>query len=103
MLSKFRIFFALSGIVCSCFASDTPALKIVCFGDSLTSCGGEGGRYSDMLQISLPQHKLINSGISGDTIGADTILPALRKILNNERKSRPGCLTDTSGSLRYRS
>ena len=69
MLNRFKIFFALSGIVCSCFAAETPAKKIVCFGDSLTSCGGEGGRYSDMLQISLPQHKFINSGISGDTIG----------------------------------
>ena len=43
--------------------------KIVCFGDSLTSCGGENGRYSDMLQQSLPAYKIINSGKSGDTIG----------------------------------
>ena len=29
--------------------------KIVCFGDSLTSCGGKDGRYSDMLQrLSAP-------------------------------------------------
>ena len=44
-------------------------MKIVCFGDSLTSCGGEGGRYSDMLQKSLPDYEIINSGKGGDTIG----------------------------------
>ncbi len=43
--------------------------KIVCFGDSLTSCGGANGRYSDMLQASLPEYKFINSGKGGDTIG----------------------------------
>ena len=43
--------------------------KIVCFGDSLTSCGGKNGRYSDMLQKSLPSYKFINSGKGGDTIG----------------------------------
>ena len=42
---------------------------IVCFGDSLTSCGGANGRYSDMLQQSLPEYKVINSGKSGDTLG----------------------------------
>ena len=35
--------------------------KIVCFGDSLTSCGGKNGRYSDMLQKSLPSYIFINS------------------------------------------
>ena len=44
-------------------------MKIVCFGDSLTTCGGVGGRYSDMLQKSLPGCQIINSGKSGDTIG----------------------------------
>ena len=44
-------------------------MKIVCFGDSLTSCGGEGGRYSDMLQKSLPEYRIINSGKGGDTLG----------------------------------
>ena len=43
--------------------------RIVCFGDSLTSCGGKNGRYSDMLQKSLPAYKFINSGKGGDTIG----------------------------------
>lgn len=42
--------------------------KIVCFGDSLTSCGGPDGRYSDMLQKSLPDCRIINSGKGGDTL-----------------------------------
>ena len=42
--------------------------RIVCFGDSLTSCGGKGGKYSDMLQKSLPDYRFINSGKGGDTI-----------------------------------
>ncbi len=42
---------------------------IVCFGDSLTSCGGEGGRYSDWLQKALPEWEVVNSGKGGDTIG----------------------------------
>jgi len=57
-----------------CFAgaaepADSPRPRLVCFGDSLTSCGGRGGRYSDMLQASLPQLEVINSGKGGDTIG----------------------------------
>lgn len=43
--------------------------RIVCFGDSLTSCGGKNGRYSDMLQNSLPDYKFINSGKGGNTLG----------------------------------
>ena len=69
VLNKVKLFFALSGIVCSCFAAESSERKIVCFGDSLTSCGGNGGRYSDMLQKSLPSCKVINRGRSGDTIG----------------------------------
>jgi lysophospholipase L1-like esterase len=43
-------------------------LVIVCIGDSLTVCGGEGGRYTDWLQKRLPSHRLINKGIGGDTL-----------------------------------
>ena len=50
-------------------AAEDVRPRIVCFGDSLTSCGGGGGRYSDMLQKSLPEYRLINSGKGGDTIG----------------------------------
>ena len=41
---------------------------IVCFGDSLTSCGGEGGRYSDFLRRELPRCRVVNRGVSGDTL-----------------------------------
>ena len=41
---------------------------IVCLGDSLTVCGGEGGRYSDWLSKFLPEHTFVNKGVSGDTL-----------------------------------
>jgi acyl-CoA synthetase (AMP-forming)/AMP-acid ligase II/lysophospholipase L1-like esterase len=43
-------------------------MKIVCIGDSLTSCGGEGGRFSDILQERFPEHVFVNRGVSGETI-----------------------------------
>ena len=43
-------------------------LTIVCIGDSLTQCGGEGGKYTDWLQKWLPSHAIINKGIGGDTL-----------------------------------
>ena len=51
----------------SCIANSPR--RIVCLGDSLTACGGAGGRYSDMLQSSLTGYELINSGVGGDTLG----------------------------------
>ena len=60
----FGLMLALAG---GAAAAEPP--RIVCFGDSLTSCGGAGGRYSDMLQVSLPEYRIINSGKGGDTIG----------------------------------
>ena len=59
---------------CNCNSRTTlPANKavnkrIVCFGDSLTACGGEGGRYTDWLADSLPDCEIINKGIGGDTL-----------------------------------
>ncbi|MDD5597099.1 MAG: SGNH/GDSL hydrolase family protein, partial [Victivallaceae bacterium] len=44
-------------------------MRIVCFGDSLTACGGPGGRYSDWLARMLPDCEIINRGIGGDTLG----------------------------------
>ncbi|MFO7937811.1 MAG: GDSL-type esterase/lipase family protein [Kiritimatiellia bacterium] len=41
---------------------------LVCLGDSLTSCGGKDGRYSDHLQRMLPHVRVINTGIGGDTL-----------------------------------
>ena len=43
-------------------------MKIVCFGDSLTSCGGERGRFSDILQDRFPDHTFINCGAGGETL-----------------------------------
>ncbi|OVE80770.1 hypothetical protein BVY04_05035, partial [bacterium M21] len=42
-------------------------MRIICFGDSLTTCGGEGGRYPDILQHRFPTHTFINKGVSGET------------------------------------
>ena len=42
-------------------------MRIICFGDSLTSCGGGNGRYSDILQDRFPGHEFINAGIGGET------------------------------------
>ena len=42
-------------------------MKILCFGDSLTACGGVGGRFSDILQARFPGHQFINRGVGGET------------------------------------
>ena len=42
-------------------------MKIICFGDSLTTCGGGSGRFSDILQDRFPDHEFINSGVGGET------------------------------------
>lgn len=41
---------------------------LVCLGDSLTSCGGPGGHYSDWLARALPSVRVIDAGIGGDTL-----------------------------------
>ena len=41
---------------------------LVCFGDSLTSCGGKGGHYSDWLAAKLPHVRVVDAGIGGDTL-----------------------------------
>lgn len=41
---------------------------VVCFGDSLTECGGLNGRYSDYLAQAMPGLKIVNKGIGGDTL-----------------------------------
>ncbi len=41
-------------------------MRIVCFGDSLTTCGGPGGRYSDLLADRFPDFEIVNSGIGGE-------------------------------------
>ncbi len=41
---------------------------LVCLGDSLTSCGGQGGRYSDWLARFMPYVRVIDAGVGGDTL-----------------------------------
>ncbi len=55
-------------------------MKIVCFGNSLTACGGENGRFSDILQDRFPAHEFINKGAGGESfveakvrLGADVL------------------------------
>ena len=55
-----------AAIVCWGLKDRRPVL--VCFGDSLTSCGGEGGHYSHWLARALPCVKVIDAGVSGDTL-----------------------------------
>ena len=43
-------------------------LTIVCIGDSLTSCGGQDGKYTDWLATFLPKDTIINKGIGGNTL-----------------------------------
>ena len=43
-------------------------MKVICFGDSLTSGGGENGRFSDILQDRFPDHRFPNRGVGGETI-----------------------------------
>jgi len=63
---KHGIFSALFFCAASLFGGGE---KIVCFGDSLTACGGRNGRFSDWLQKALPEYRFINSGKGGDTLG----------------------------------
>ena len=41
---------------------------IVCIGDSQATHGGMNGKYTDHLQQLLPNHLIINKGVSGDTL-----------------------------------
>jgi lysophospholipase L1-like esterase len=41
---------------------------LVCFGDSLTTCGGKEGQYTVWLAQKLPHVRVINAGIGGDTL-----------------------------------
>ncbi|MBQ7651397.1 MAG: SGNH/GDSL hydrolase family protein, partial [Victivallales bacterium] len=41
-------------------------MRIICFGDSLTTCGGIVGRYSDLLADRFPDLEIVNSGVGGE-------------------------------------
>ncbi len=42
--------------------------RVICFGDSLTACGGYAGRYSDFLAKAFPECDIVNKGVGGDSI-----------------------------------
>ena len=66
---KYVLSFAICTAMFFTGCGKSKPMKIVCFGDSLTSCGGQGGRYSDYLQAWLSDCEVINKGIGGDTLG----------------------------------
>ena len=76
-------------------APDTRPV-IVCFGDSLTSCGGVGGRYSDWLQRKLPGYRIVNSGKGGDTLAG-----GLARIDDAVLKHCPVCVIVELGANDY--
>lgn len=41
---------------------------LVCFGDSLTSCGGADGHYSHWLAKRMPDVRVVDAGLGGDTL-----------------------------------
>lgn len=43
-------------------------MRVVCFGDSLTSCGGSTGTFPDILQDRFPDHEFLNKGVGGETL-----------------------------------
>lgn len=69
MLSAILAAVTISGCISNTSCTSDKKTRIVCFGDSLTSCGGPGGRYSDWLVQMFPDCEIINRGIGGDTLG----------------------------------
>ncbi len=69
---KFKFFYIFTFLIYNLFGlsgcSQKEPRTIVCFGDSLTVCGGLDGKYSDYLQQQLPGNFIINKGIGGDTL-----------------------------------
>ena len=57
---------AAAALVASGLRDRRPVL--VCLGDSLTSCGGAGGHFSHWLQRFMPDVRVIDAGIGGDTL-----------------------------------
>lgn len=89
---------ALAGGLAAAGAEIVPDARpvIVCFGDSLTSCGGEGGRYSDWLQKSLPGYRIVNSGKGGDTLAG-----GLARLDEAVLKHHPVCVIVELGANDY--
>ena len=89
---------ALASCAAAAGAESVPDARpaIVCFGDSLTSCGGVGGRYSDWLQRSLPEYRIVNSGKGGDTLAG-----GLARLDDAVLKHRPVCVIVELGANDY--
>ena len=69
LLASVSIIYCCCRQVTEAGEADVPVSKrIVCIGDSLTACGGEGGRYTDWLANSLSDCEIVNKGINGDTL-----------------------------------
>lgn len=59
----------LAGLLLPASCRKQPESRtIVCLGDSLTTCGGAGGRYSDWLTGWLPNEIIVNKGLDRDTL-----------------------------------
>lgn len=59
---------AAIGAVMMVGVAQAAGRTIVCIGDSLTTCGGKDGRYTDWLAAWLPNDTIINKGIGGDRL-----------------------------------
>ena len=68
-------------------------MKIVCFGDSLTSCGGENGRFSDILQDRFPRHTFVNRGVGGESF-----VEGRARLEADVRRERPDLVTIEFGA-----
>jgi len=68
-------------------------MKIVCFGDSLTSCGGTNGRYSDILQDRFPGHVFVNRGVGGESF-----VEARERLETDVLAERPGVVITEFGA-----
>ena len=56
-----------TGLIVALGLRDTRPV-LVCFGDSLTTCGRKGGRYSDWLAQQLSHIRVVNAGVGEDTL-----------------------------------
>jgi len=66
---------------------------VVCLGDSLTSCGGADGKYSHWLARMLPQVRVVNAGIGGDTLDG-----ARRRYREDVLRERPDVVVVALGA-----
>lgn len=68
MKRYFQLFTILAAAVLLASCARDRRSVLVCIGDSLTSCGGPGGHYCDALAERMPDVRVIDAGIGGDTL-----------------------------------